>query len=557
MKIEKLSPGKLFWQIITAEKQEVRSIYIFAIFQGLVSLSLPLGIQSIINFIQAGSLSTSWYVLIIFVLAGIFLAGLLQLKQLQVIETIEQRLFVNVSFNFAHSVPRILIPGLHGKYIPEVLNRFFEVTTVQKGMAKILLDFSSAFIQIIFGVLLLSLYNPMFALLGAALVIILLVILKITGPIGLRTSIEESKYKFQVAHWLQEVGRTLSTFKLAGNTPLPTERADKLTGKYLDARNKHFKVLLNQYRALVGFKVLVAAGLVILGSILVVNREINIGQFVAAEIVVLMLIASIEKIILNMSVVYDVLTALDKLEDVAVIETERTDGVDVPADEKNEGLAVSIKNLSFSFENDQTPIIKNVSLEIARGEIVCVKGSNGSGKTTLLKLMSGFYENYGGTIAYNDMPLGSIKLDSLRNIIGENFSEQEIFRGTVYENISCGRIDVDTNAIMNAVSSVGLTEFIKSISKGLNSDLEPEGQGLPGGVKRRLILARCFACNPRLLLIEDTLIGQSKEERELFFEVLFKQCRNITTLIVTNDDEVAKRCNRVLILDDGVLINSN
>lgn len=555
MSTEKINPVKLFWQIIRAEKQEVRSIYIFAIFQGLVSLSLPLGIQSIINFIQAGTLSTSWYVLVLFVLVGIFLAGLLQLKQLQVIETIEQRLFANVSFNFAHRVPRISMQGLQGKYIPEVLNRFFEITTVQKGIAKILLDFSAAFIQAIFGVLLLSLYNPMFALLGILLVLVLFVIFKVTGPVGLNTSIEESKYKFQVAHWLQEVGRTLNTFKLAGNTPLPTRRADELTSKYLEARNKHFKVLVTQYKALVAFKVLVAAGLVILGSVLVVSREINIGQFVAAEIVVLLLISSVEKIILNMNIVYDVLTSLDKLEEVAIINTERTDGDDIPQAKSMPGLSISVKNLSFSFADASAPIIRDVSMEIESGEIVCIKGNNGSGKTTLLKLLSGFYEKFGGSISFNNMPIGNIKLDSLRSIIGENFTEQEIFRGTVTENISCGRPDISINAIMSALETVGLTEFIKSLPKGINTQLEPEGQRLPGGVKRRLLLARCFACSPRLLLIEDTLIAQSKEERELFFDVLFKQCHNITTIIVTNEEEVAKRCNRTLILENGSLIN--
>lgn len=555
MSTEKINPVRLFWQIIKAEKQEVRSIYIFAIFQGLVSLSLPLGIQSIINFIQAGTLSTSWYVLVTFVLSGIFLAGLLQLKQLQVIETIEQRLFVNVSFNFAHRVPRISMQGLQGKYIPEVLNRFFEVSTIQKGLAKILLDFSAAFIQIIFGMILLSLYNPLFALLGILLIIILFVIFKITGPVGLNTSIEESKYKFEVAHWLQEVGRTLNTFKLAGNTPLPAERADELTGKYLDARNKHFRVLVTQYKALVAFKVLVAAGLVILGSILVINRELNIGQFVAAEIVILLLISSVEKIILNMNVVYDVLTSLDKLEEVAMIKTERSDGDVLPTDQRLPGLMVSVKNLSFQFADAQSPMIRDVSMEVGSGEIVCIKGENGSGKTTLLKLLSGFYEKFGGSIAFNNMPLGNIKLDSLRSIIGENFTEQEIFRGTVSENISCGRPDISPAAIMNAIETVGLTDFIKSLQKGLNTTLEPEGQRLPGGVKRRLLLARCFACNPRLLLIEDTLIAQSKEERELFFDVLFKQCHNITTIIVTNEEEVARRCNRVLTLENGILSN--
>lgn len=545
------NPLRLFWQIVKAERQEIRSIYIFAIFQGLVGLSLPLGIQSIINFLQAGELSTSWYMLVLFVLGGILLSGLLQMKQLQVTETIEQRLFANVSYHFAEKLPRMSMQGLTGKYIPELLNRFFEVGTVQKGLSKVLIDFSSAIIQVVFGMLLLSLYDISFAILGIVLVVVLYAVFRFTGPTGLSTSIEESKYKFEVAHWLQEVGRTLKTFKLSGHSPLPLERTDNLTSKYLNARNKHFSVLMTQFKALIAFKMLVAAGLVILGSVLVISKQINIGQFVAAEIVVLLLISSVEKIILNMNVVYDVLTSLEKIEEVTEIHTERRSGSDLPEEAKSGGFSISVKNLTFSFEGANKPIIRDFSMEVKSGETVCIKGKNGVGKTTLLKLLSGFYENYTGSIAFNGIPLGNLKLESLRKVIGENFTEQEIFRGTIAENISCGLPEISLSEVINAARIAGLGEFVENLPQGFNTMLEPEGQRLPGGVRRRMILARCFACNPKLLLIEDTLIAQSKEERDLFFDVLFTQCHNITTIIVTNEDEVANRCNRIITIENS------
>jgi ABC-type bacteriocin/lantibiotic exporter with double-glycine peptidase domain len=548
---QKTSPLQRFWRIIRAERQEVRSIFLFAIFQGLVNLSLPLGIQSIINFLQAGELSTSWYILVLFVLAGIFFAGLLQIKQLAVTETIEQRLFANVSFQYAERLPRLSIEGIRGRYMPEVLNRFFEVATIQKGFSKLLLDFSAAVIQVFFGILLLSLYNSAFAIMGVLLVLVLYIIFKYTGPAGLRTSMEESNNKFRVAHWLQEVGRTLNSFKLAGNTPLPLKKTDELTSEYLESRNKHFRILVTQYKALIVFKVLLAATLIILGSMLVIKKEINIGQFVAAEIIVLLLISSVEKIILNMGTVYDVLTSLQKLEHVTELPTERSNGDEPPADITNTGLSVSIRNLTYKFEGAHEPIINDVSVDIASGEIVCIKGSNASGKTTLLKLLAGFYENFNGTIVYNQMPISNLKLTSLRALVGENFTEQEIFKGTVAENITCGRTDITQEELLLVANRAGVSSIIESMPKGYNTMLEPEGQRLPGSVKRKILLARSFAGKPRLLLIEDTLTAQSAQERKQFFDLLFNYCSGVTTVIVTNDEDVAMRCNKVFVLRNG------
>ncbi len=548
---QKTSPLQRFWRIIRAERQEVRSIFLFAIFQGLVNLSLPLGIQSIINFLQAGELSTSWYILVLFVLAGIFFAGLLQIKQLAVTETIEQRLFANVSFHYAERLPRLSIEGIRGRYMPEVLNRFFEVATIQKGFSKLLLDFSAAIIQVFFGILLLSLYNSAFAIMGVLLVMVLYIIFKYTGPAGLRTSMEESNNKFRVAHWLQEVGRTLNSFKLAGNTPLPLKKTDELTSEYLESRNKHFRILVTQYKALIVFKVLLAATLIILGSMLVIKKEINIGQFVAAEIIVLLLISSVEKIILNMGTVYDVLTSLQKLEHVTELPTERSNGDEPPADITNTGLSVSIRNLTYKFEGAHEPIINDVSVDIASGEIVCIKGSNASGKTTLLKLLAGFYEKFNGTIVYNQMPINNLKLTSLRALVGENFTEQEIFKGTVAENITCGRTDITQEELLLVANRAGVSSFIESMPKGYNTMLEPEGQRLPGSVKRKILLARSFAGKPRLLLIEDTLTAQSAQERKQFFDLLFNYCSGVTTVIVTNDEDVAMRCNKVFVLRNG------
>lgn len=119
---------------------------------------------------------------------------------------------------------------------PELANRFFDTLKVQKGVSKILLDLPAATVQVVFGVILLSLYHPFFILYGLLLVLLLYIVFKFTAEKGLKTSLDESKNKYLVAHWIQEVARNLNSFKISGRSRLALDKNDKLTEKYLRER---------------------------------------------------------------------------------------------------------------------------------------------------------------------------------------------------------------------------------------------------------------------------------------------------------------------------------
>lgn len=305
-----ISPVRRFWMLLKPDRKEIKNVYVYSIVNGLVNLSLPVGIQAIINLIQGGQVSTSWIILVIFVIAGIIVSGILQVNQLRITENLQQKIFVRAAFEFTYRIPKVRLESLYKHYAPELMNRFFDVMSVQKGLSKILIDFSAASIQVVFGLILLSMYHPFFIVFSLILIILIYTIFKYTGQMGLKTSLEESKYKYNVAHWLQEVARTNVTFKMAGETQLALEKTEKETSKYIAARESHFKILVQQYALMISFKVLVAAGLLIIGGILVMEQQMNIGQFVAAEIIILLVLNSVEKLIVSLEVLYDVLTSL-------------------------------------------------------------------------------------------------------------------------------------------------------------------------------------------------------------------------------------------------------
>lgn len=544
---------KRFFRLINSEKVDIQNILIFAVFSGLINLSLPLGIQAIINFLNAGEISTSWAVLLIFVVLGVALVGFLQIKQLAITESIEQRIFAKAAFDFAFRIPRIKQSAVQNKYVPELVNRFFEIITVQKGLSKILIDFSTASLQIIFSLILLSLYHPMFILLGLALVVLLYIIFRITGPAGLRTSLEESKYKFEVAHWLEEVGRTMNTFKLIGNSELPVSRTDELVTGYLKARKKHFRILVWQFSGMIVFKVVVAAGLLVLGSLLVIDRQINIGQFVAAEVIIVLMISAVEKLILSMDTIYDLLTALEKIGTVTDLPVEVDKGADLRDTDCDRGINLRFHNVSFKYPDGDERVLSNVNIELISGHRVCIKGDNGSGKSTMLKLLTGMYEEFQGTITLNGLPLRSLKIEALRAITGDNLNDNDVFKGTLFENIAAGRPNVSQEDVLWAVRQVELDSFLATHPKGLDTSVDPEGRRLSKTITRKIVLARAIAERPKILLLEDSLTNLNHHERMSLYSNLLRKEHGWTIIMVSNDEHIAKLCDDVFTMQNGTI----
>ncbi len=552
---EKLSPIKRLFQMLSLDRHDILIVYSYAIFHGLINLSLPLGVQAIIGFVASAEFSTSWGILIFIVVLGVLVSGIIQILQLSLIELLQRRIFTRASFEFAYRIPRFKMEAVSGFYPPELMNRFFDILNVQKGLPKLLIDFSSSILQILFGLILLSFYHSFFVFFGIVLVGLILLIFLLTGPKGLKTSIMESKYKYLVAHWLEELARVMGTFKLAGKTDLPITKMNEHVNNYLKFRKQHFSVLIFQFSNIVAFKTLITGGLLILGSILVINQEINLGQFVASEIIILLVLGSAEKIILSMETVYDVLTGLEKLGQVTDIETESDEGIDIEKISKGEGISVETSGLTYYYEGSDNPSLKNVDLVINEGEKVCITGINQSGKSTLISLISGLYNDYQGSILFNGIPLGDINIMSFRSVIGDNLKLQDLFNGTLEENISVGKPSISIEDMLWAIEQVGLSHFFKHLSKGLNTMIKPEGTGLSESVKQKIILARTLAERPKLVVMDHTLFGLDLVDRDRINKILTDKKNGWTLIVITNDPYLMDNCDKIVTMQEGEIVN--
>lgn len=547
--MELKKPFARFFKLLELDRRDILYILLFAIFVGIINLSLPLGIQAIIGLIMVGQMSTSWIILVSVVLVGISASGFVQILQLSMLERIQQRIFARSALEFSFRIPRFKVETLLNNHPPELINRFFDTLTIQKSLPKILLEFSTATLQIVFGLILLSFYHPVFVVFGVVLLALILVIFKFTGSKGLMTSLKESKRKYDVAHWLEEVARTMDTFKLAGRTDLPWKKTDRLVGDYLNDRRSHFRVLLTQYGAMVAFKVLVTGGLLLLGGALIFDRQINIGQFVAAEIVILLIINSVEKIILQIDTAYDLLTGLEKVGQVFDLPLEKTEGFNTLPTGSSHGLSVRLEKVSVAGENG-APMIKEVSLDIQSGVKMMLRGKNGSGKSVLLNILAGLYEDYTGRIHYNDTLLSSLNRIDLRSVIGDNLFDEDIFEGTLFENLTMGREGITEKEVHDRLEQVGLKDFVLDLDRGIHTSLIPQGRDLSRSTVKRILFVRSLLGNPKMILMDDPTSGLDAESQECILRCIM-DLKEVTVVISSADERIAERVDAVVELENG------
>jgi ABC-type bacteriocin/lantibiotic exporter with double-glycine peptidase domain len=541
---------KLF-RLLRLDGKEITALYLLSILSGLIQLSLPLGIQAIINFAIVATgrkqLPASMWVLILLVVLGVLFTGMLKINQMKIVEKIQQKIFTRFSFEFSYRIPKLNVKSIDQYHLPELVNRFFDIPTLQKSMAKLLLDIPTAVIQLCFGLILLAFYNSVFIVFGIILLVILYLILYISSPKGFEASLQESNFKYDIGGWIQEIARGIKTFKFFNSYKLHIEKTNHLLEGYLHARNRHFLILKLQYWSLVIFKILITASMLIVGGILLIRQEINIGQFIAAEIIILTIMNAVEKLIVSLETVYDLLTSVEKINKI----TEK------PIDEegsyefiKKQGIEIEAKNLSFGF--DKTDILQNISFHIKPGQKVAITGDGDSGKTVLLRLLTGVFQDFKGDLSFDQIPINNYNLNTLRNHIGIYMQKQDIFSASLWENITLGNAEIKEQDVLDVFKIVGLDSFYKSLNKGFDTHLEPTGKQLSSSNVQKLLIARSLLNQPALLLLDEPMKLIAADDKQYLQNYLFG-LKDVTIIFTTNDPSLISKSEMVIHLEKGLI----
>lgn len=534
-------------ELLRSESIDLRAVVIYAAAAGLLSLAVPVAVQSLVNQVAFTALQQPLVVLSLVVLVALALQGLLAVLQFVTVELIQRRLMMRAALTLADGLAEVRQDALEEHDGPELANRFFDVVTMQKAAATLLLDGIALVLQLALGLLLLALYHPTLLGFAAALVVLLLAVVFGLGRNTVRTAIGESKAKYAVAAWLEEVARHRLLFSSQEGRQFAAAQLHERTRAYLVYRKKHFSVVLRQVTGLKTLHAVAGAGLLAVGGALVLQKQLTLGQLVAAELLLSAVLQSVAKLGKHLESWYDLVAAVDKLEHVAALPREKRGG------ELLAGIAAAqVEFIDVSVRRGSRQVLKGVQALWRPGSRVALLGPSGGGKSTLAQLLQGVCQPELGRVCLDGVEVGALDLAHLRSLVAVVRSG-DVFQGTILDNIALGRSDIGPAEVRAALAAVGLLDDVQALPNGLATPLRGLGAPLSLGQVRRLALARAIAVRPRLLVLDEVLDGLAPAARDQAWQAVASEHAPWTLVVLTHQREVADRCEEIWSLEQGRL----
>ena len=525
--------------LLRPDRADLWAIVAFAAAIGGMSLATPIAVQQLVNSIAFGGLIQPVVVLAFLLLVVLAFSAVLSVIQSYVTELIQQRIFVRVVIDVAERIPRVQTKAFDQHHGPELVNRVFDVVTVQKSLSALLLEGTSVLLQTGVGLVILSLYHPLMLGFSGLLIAGIFFVVFVLGRSAVPTAIAESKAKYDAIGWLQELARHPATFRDADQRRFARSRADTLATAWIGARRSHFQILLRQHTGTLVLQGIASSTLLALGGVLVVEGQLTLGQLVASELIITLIVSSVAKFGKHLEKFYDLLAAMDKLSVLLDLPLEREGGAELAPAER----AAAVELVGVQFGYGPNPLLSNLDLRIEAGERVALAGMMGSGKSSLLDLLFGLRQPATGHITIDDRDYRDLSVESLRDAVAL-VRGSETFAGTIRDNAHVGRHGFDDSEMLRVFDAVGLVEEIRELPDGLDTRLSTDGRPLSQVQLTRLMIARAVLTRPRLLLIDRALEDFDPSARERICDLLFAADAPWTLVIVSQRDDVLARCTR-------------
>jgi len=551
---EEVAPWRRFFGLLRAEVPDISSIVIYSLVTGVLYLAAPLAVNALVSnlsFGGQGQLIQAVVALAIALLVCLAIGATVRGLQYYLSDVIQRRLFVRLTADLSYRLPRVEVKSYDGMHAPELMNRFLDIVTVQKTTAFLLLDGINVVLSALIGMVVLAFYHPFLLAFDACIVVGVLIITVGFGRNAVKTSIVESRAKYAVVHWLEELARYPAVFKGPGGYALASERADQLALDYLHSRGSHFRILIRQIAGFLMLEVVASTALLVIGGWLVLQMELTLGQLVASELIVGALVASMGKLGKQFEAWYDAMAAMDKLGHLVDLRVERDDG-ELPVG-KLGAAEVKVEGVSYAYQEGR-PLLGELGFRLVAGDRAAVVGPHGSGSSTVLSLLAGLRQPDSGTIRIDDVDLRSWHLESLRSGVALVRSG-EILEGTIADNVRLGRPEVRADEIRAAMARVGLLEEVLALPQGMNTMLVTGGRPLSTAQCVRLLVARAMVSRPRLLLLDEVLDGLGVDDLDGLAPELFDPGCPWTLLVATRDPAVVGLCSKVIRLTAPTAMN--
>ncbi len=523
-----VGPIRRLFQLFSSERRDIVLVVLFSVIVGVLSLATPVTVQALVNFVSFGGLLQPLVVLGILLFGFLTLAGMIRVLQSYVVEVMQRRLFVRVVADLAERLPRVTADCYDRQHGPELVNRFFDVITVQKVAAMLLLDGATVFLQMLVGLLILAFYHPFLLAFDAVLVFALAFVVIVLGRGAIHTSIRESKSKYAVAAALEEIARHPLAFKLSGAADFARRRADLLTIDYIESRSSHFSVVLRQIIGFTTLQVFAATALLSLGGWLVLEGQLTLGQLVAAELIVSNLLVSFSKFGKQLEGVYDLLAAVDKLGQLMDLPLEPDHGHATGG--PGAGVILAVRGVTFAFDPAR-PVLRNMNLTLNTGERVSIAAGHGAGKSLIADLLIGLRRPNAGHVELAGVDLRELSLAAIRERVAV-VRGGGVIEGSIEENVCMGRASVSPESVRTALNDVGLLDEIRTLPDSLATQLSASGAPLSAGQIKRLMIARAVVGRPEVVVLDDVLDDLDADARDMVLNALTHPDHRWTVLIL-------------------------
>jgi ABC-type bacteriocin/lantibiotic exporter with double-glycine peptidase domain len=535
-------PFLRLWHLLEPDRTEIWIVIGFAAGLGVLTLATPIAVQALVNFIAFGGLMQPLVVVGLLLLFFLGFAGAIRVFKFYVVEVLQRRVFVRVVSDLSARLPRVRLDVYDRGHGPELVNRFFDVLTIQKAGSALLIDGLDIVLQAGIGLLVLGFYHPFLLVFDVLLILAIAFILLGLGRGAVATARKESQAKYEVAGALEELARAPVTYKLAGAPEFARAKLAELAGNYITNRRKHYGVVLRQLIGSVTLHAIAGTALLSLGGLLVIEGQLTLGQLVAAELIVSAALASFVKFGKQLEATYDLLAGVDKLGLLFDLPLDDDEGEShVPV---GEAADLELRDVSYRYPGRPTGV-RGINLRVRAHERVAVRGPRGAGKSTVAELVSGLRDPDSGVVLFDGVDIREVANVSIRTQM-DLVKGLEIVAGSILDNVRLGRSDVSTQEVREALQRFGILDELLALPDGLRTEITSAGSPLSRGTAQLVMLARAVVGRPRAVVVDGVLDELDPSARMRALEVLSDRSAPWTLVVFTAFDEVCGPMDRVV-----------
>lgn len=535
-----INPLSRITAFLKLESHDINTIVFLIVGIGILNFATPVAIQALVNIVTMGGILEPLYVISFVLFTLLTLSGVLYILQAYLVEHIQRRFFVRTAIESANKTQESAGRENNRQSTAELMNRFLDVTIVQKATAQLLTNGLSSVLQAVIGSIVLMFYSFYFALVVLLMTITLWFTVRVIGSRAINTAIQESVTKYQLVAWLETIAHNISAFKFLHGKFLSHDRIDTLALNYLNARKTHFNTLLKQNITGVFLYASAGTAMLALGGALVIQGQINLGQFVAAELIIFNVLSSFVRFIYQLESYYDMSAAFDKIGMIQDLEQEK--GGLYQSDAQD--IAVCFKDVRFAY-NDDSVAVDKLSFLLPPKSTMAILAKTGGGKSTIAELLVGLKEPNSGFVQYNEVDIKQYEKDTLRKKVGY-LRKLEILDETLANNIRFGRQDISVAEITEVLGKLDILEHVLKLEKNIDTTLNHAGAPLSFSQAKLLCIARNIIGNPALLVIDGLLDDFEMPMIDMVMKVLTAENRAWSLVVLTKHEYIANYCERLM-----------